>query len=167
MFNIGPQATKNPKRGGGVLMQWMSSDTVMVVRGFLLLILIVAVGVVIAEKQLNDLTLQEDSVKTLNIKRDEASGVYVIYLLGSSYRLKGIYQLAKIDSQDNALIVASTGRDYTVPMVINIDFEQTRYWLTLWRRQFLREALQTKLTLTEYWLALEASISNSGRVLWP
>lgn len=128
------------------------ADMFMLGRGFIALTVIVLLGVVTAENQLNDLTQRQNFVQVANIRRDEVAGVYSAYILGSGYQVKTIYPVAMISNTPHSITLESTGKRLTIPTVVFADLQKTNYWLALWRQQFITEALETKQELERYLL---------------
>jgi hypothetical protein len=134
----------------GMLLGLASGDALKLGRGLAALLVVIVVGVVVTENQLNNLTERQEFVQALNVRREESTGVYAAYLLGSSYKFRALYPVARLSNTDNSLAVTAGGKRLTIPTVLYADLGQTEYWLALWRRQFVSEALKTRQALDRY-----------------
>jgi len=130
-----------------MLLRLASSDALMMGRGLAALLVVILLGVVITENQLNNLTERQEFEQALNVRRDESAGVYAAYFLGNSYKLKALYPVARLSNTDNSLTVTAGKKQLTIPTVLYADLGQAEYWLALWRRQFVSEALKTRQAL--------------------
>lgn len=141
-----------------MLLRMAASDMRVLGRGVMALVLIIAVGVVTTERQLNDMTRQQDFVQALNIRRDEANGLYGVYFLGSSGQIRAIYPVAGIGNTASTLTLAANGRTIALPTVLYFDLRQAAYWLNVWQLQFMNEAHRTKQKLNNYLIEIKPFI---------
>ncbi|MDR3588564.1 MAG: hypothetical protein P4N41_02775 [Negativicutes bacterium] len=133
-----------------MLLRLASADAVVLARGLAALLVVIILGVAVTENQLNNLTERQEFAQALNIRRDEAVGVYAAYVLGNSYTLRALYPIAGLSSTNNSLTVTAGGKRLTVPTALYADLGQAEYWLVLWRQQFVSEALKTRQALDRY-----------------
>ncbi len=130
------------------------TEAIIFSQGLAIFLLVVAFGVVAAEHQLNSLTLQYDFVQVLNFAYGK--GVYSAYLLGNQYSFGSMYPIGKIENNNGILIIEVAKSRLILPTVIKTDISALIYWLELWSRQFIDEALKTKNNFEHYLSSLPA-----------
>jgi len=133
-----------------MLLRLGAEDALMLGRGLAALLVVIILGVVITENQLNNLTERQEFEQALNVRRDETAGVYAAYFLGTGFKLRALYPVAGLSNTDTSLTVTAGGKRLTIPTVLYADLGQAEYWLVLWRRQFVSEALKTRQALDSY-----------------
>lgn len=95
-------------------------DTVIIVRGLVLLIVVIILGVAVSARQLNNLTQWQEDVHAFTMECD-SSGVYSISILGSSYTMKAIYSVGEIINNDKTIIIKSDHYLISMPTYIELD----------------------------------------------
>lgn len=141
-----------------MLLRLASSDMRILGRGIMVLVSIITIGVVTTERQLNDMTRRQEFVQAINVRRDEAAGLYGVYFLGNSRQIRAVYPVAGIANAGRSLTLTADGRTISLPTVVYFDLKPVAYWLNLWRIQFMAEAHKTKQQLNEYLTELKPLI---------
>ncbi|MDD4601792.1 hypothetical protein SDC9_08981 [bioreactor metagenome] len=124
-----------------------SAEMTLICRGVAAFLLVVVLGVSLAESQLNSMTKRNEFVQAINIKRD-ITGKYTAYLLGTEYSIRAVYDVARISANDRALAIEAAGHKFLIPKSINLS--QFQALASIWRQQFLDEALTFKQTFAGY-----------------
>ncbi len=119
-----------------------------ILKGMVALMLFIVIGVAAAEYQLNSLTLQSTHIRSFNIKRDQ--GIYSAHILGTSASFSAIYPIASLQHSERQIILKNNSCNLTIPTMILIDVQQSEYWLSRWRKQFVDEAYKTKENFLTY-----------------
>lgn len=124
------------------------SDLLCLVRAMAVLMVLVVFGVAAAEHQVNSLTLRNEYVQSFNIRRDQ--GIYSFYVLGAGEKVNALLPIGSLRTPPNELILKSGSVELAVPTVVHVDTSRAIYWLKLWRKQFVDEAMVTKDNLAMY-----------------
>lgn len=126
-----------------MLLSMAAADRRILRRGLAILAVIVVAGVTVVETQMNRLTQRQEFSQTLGLRR-EADGYWRAYALGAGIGLRAVYPVGTIASSDNSLTIGLGGRTVTLPTVLSMNIDWPLYWLEVWRRQFIAEAIKTK-----------------------
>lgn len=124
-----------------------SRETVIICRGIAVLLLMIILGVTLAEKQLNSLTQLNDNVQAINLKRD-AEGTYFLYLMGSEYSIRAVCDIARIYNGDTEIYFKVGGYSLVAPKGIDLNRIEELY--KLWCQQFIAEAFAFKQKFLGY-----------------
>ncbi|MDR3565216.1 MAG: hypothetical protein P4N59_27785 [Negativicutes bacterium] len=146
-----------------MLLRLAAADAMILGRGLIVLLVVIALGVAIAEKQLNNLTQRQEHLQTASIRRDAAAGTYGLSLLGNDFRFKAIYPVAGLSNTKDSFTLSVGERRWTIPTVIYADLDEIEYWLQVWRRQFVAEVFKTKEALERYLLLLKPFLLDISR----
>jgi hypothetical protein len=139
-----------------------TSDAWVICRGLVIFLFVVVLGVAVAENQINTLTQQQDCVQVFNVRHGQ-TGIYTAYVLGNSYSVSAVYQVAKVMTNDTAIIVEVTGYSFAIPTYVYIDSKKIILQLDLWVKQFVEEAFRTKHTLEDYMREIRQRIAGYSR----
>ncbi len=131
-----------------MLVRLTAVEMMPILKGIVVLMLFIVIGVAAAEYQLNSLTLQSTHVRSFNIKREQ--GIYSVHILGKSASVSAVYPIASLQHSGRQIILKNNSCNFTIPTMILIDVQQAEYWLNRWRRQFVDEAYKTKENFLTY-----------------
>lgn len=85
-------------------------------RGIVFLFIFILLGIFTVEMQLNELTLESDFAKVLNIRQEQKTQDYTIYLMGDQANI-GRWALPEVKlEQDKVIITLDHKRQLIVPM---------------------------------------------------
>ena len=104
-------------------------DVLMIVRGLMILVVVIALGLSVAEQQLNTLTQRQEFVRIFDISRNH-EGVYTMEVLGSGCSISAVYAIAEIKNQDASVSIKTPLITWTVPKYLYIDCRKELAWLT-------------------------------------
>jgi hypothetical protein len=121
-----------------------TSEAALICRGVVALMLVVLLGVSLAETQLNNLTQRRECVQAINIMRDK-TGTYSFYLLGEEYAVRAVYDVARFSSNAREIKLESAGHEISIPHYIT--YRELQPLFAMWHKQFLDEALQFKRSI--------------------
>jgi hypothetical protein len=113
----------------------------MIGRGLLILIAAITLGLSVAEQQLNTLTQRQEFVQILAMNRNNES-VYTLEILGSSYRVSAVYEVAEIRNQDKSVSIYTPFATWIIPKYLYIDCHEELAWLDLhlkYLEQYIRQ----------------------------
>lgn len=128
-----------------------ASDAGIIARGLLILLTIIVIGVGVAEHQLGTLTQRPGQERFFYIGRNQ-DHVYSAYAFGYGLSLERVYQLGNISlTEQRSLVLQVAERAITIPTQVKIDGMRLLYWLDIWHKQFVEEALTAKKNIVEYW----------------
>ena len=105
------------------------SDTVVIGRGLLILVVAIMLGIIATEQQLNSLTEREDSAYVFNMNRN-SEGIYNLEILGASYKVSAMYKVAEIMNQENNLRIKTSFYTLVIPKYIYFDCRKGITWLS-------------------------------------
>jgi hypothetical protein len=117
------------------------SDTLIIIRGLLILVIAILLGLSATEQQLNTLTERQEIGQIFEMNRSN-EGVYSLEVLGSSYNISAVYIVAEIVNQDKRVSVITPFHTLMIPKYIYIDGRKELAWLSLELRyleQFINE----------------------------
>lgn len=132
-----------------MLIRPASSEITMIFRGLIVLMLVVLLGVSLAESQLNTLTQRQECVEVLNIHRGK-TGIYSFYLLGMDYNVRGVYDIARIRNSDKEIVIEASGYKLAIPTYAEFNYSQLQSICSLWHTQFVAEAFKFKNSFIQY-----------------
>jgi len=141
------------------------ADFLLLCRGFVALVLIVVLGVVAAESQLDRLTGRQDFGELLNVRREAIAGVYSLYLLGTGYQLKSLYSVAEVSNTDHSLSVKVAGSNFTVPTVFYVDLDG--FFAEGWKDKLVVRVLSSRQVLGEYLAPYSTKLRNFVNSIGP
>ncbi|VBB06104.1 Hypothetical protein LUCI_1319 [Lucifera butyrica] len=133
------------------------SESQFIWRGVIVLITIILLGVVVAEKQLNGLTQREQVVQSFNLARNE-QGTYTVYFLGFHKKLRALYGFGRITGSRQAMCLEAGNDKITIPLVLYFDLKFITAAGNVWFQQFETEALKTG----KYFMACFQSLYTTG-----
>lgn len=111
-----------------------------------MLMLVVTIGIVAVDRQINSLTQKQEFSQILNLRRNPSEG-YQVYLFGERYSLGGVFPVARIENEGDFLSVTAGGVSIRLPVRIRIEYTRALEWLHIWGRQFREEAEKTGASL--------------------
>jgi len=109
----------------------------------LILVVVVVLGVSVAQQQLNTLTQRQEYVQVFtvtSISRDR----YSFYLLGTQYMIKSFYLIGEISTSEQKMIVTIPPYTMTIPMQIEFDCQEELALLELWIRTLVQKMDQIR-----------------------
>ena len=124
-------------------------ENIMILRGVLVLVIVIMLGVVVTEQQLSSLTQRQESMGTFNITCDK-SRTYSIYLLESNYKVRACYSLGEIGIQDKNIVLKTGVHSVSIPTYIQFDCKKELILLELWTRLLVEDAFKFKQTFELY-----------------
>ena len=139
----------NRLRGDDVFCPLAYRDAIVVLRGLLILIVVIMLGVSVSERQLNSLTQRQESVRAFNISC-EHPGAYSIYILGSSYNMSAIYSVGEMINNDKTIIIKNDHHLIAIPTYIEIDCKKELRLLELYAKLLIDKGLDFKQSSTLY-----------------
>lgn len=128
-------------RGEDVFCSLAYRDVLMIGRGLLILVVVIALGLSAAEQQLNTLTQRQEYVRILAANRNN-EGVYTLEVLGTSYRVSAMYEVAEIRNQENSVNILTPFATWIIPKYLYIDCHKELAWLVLhikYLEQYIRQ----------------------------
>lgn len=131
-----------------MLIRPASSEGAIILRGIIALMLVVLLGVSLAENQLNTLTQRQECVQALNIHRDN-TGIYSFYLLGMGYSMRGVYNIARFINTDKEIVIEASGYKLAIPTYLDINYSQIQGVVGAWHKQFVDEAMKFRKSFQE------------------
>jgi hypothetical protein len=117
-------------RGEKMFCSLAYKDVVMIGRGLLLLIVVITLGLSVAEQQLSTLTLRQEFVRILAASRNN-EGVYTLEVLDTSYSVSAMYKVGEIRNQDNSISILTPLAAWTIPKYLYFDCSKELTWLAL------------------------------------
>jgi coenzyme F420-reducing hydrogenase beta subunit len=105
-------------------------DVLMIGRGLLILVVVIALGLSVAEQQLSTLTQRQEFVRILAMNRND-EGVYTLEVLGTSCSISAVYEVAEISNQDNSVSILTPLATWIIPKYLYIDCRKELAWLAL------------------------------------
>lgn len=106
------------------------SDTLIIIRGLLILVIAILLGLSATEQQLNTLTQRQEIGQIFDIERND-EGVYSLEILGSNYNITAVYVVAEIANQDKSVSIITPFHTLMIPKYIYIDARKELVWLSL------------------------------------
>lgn len=126
-----------------------SRDTVVVLRGLLIFVLIVMLGVTVSERQLNSLTQRQEVVSAFDISC-KYPGAYSIYLLGTNYNMSAMCLVGEIINNDKAIIFRTANYSITIPTYVEFDCNEKFKLLDLGAKLLVDKGFHFKQSLELY-----------------
>ncbi|SFL32103.1 hypothetical protein [Pelosinus propionicus] len=105
-------------------------DVLMIVRGLMILVVVIALGLSVAEQQLNTLTQRQERMRIIDVSRNH-EGVYTMEVFGSDCSISAMYTIAEIKNQDANINIKTPLVTWTIPKYLYIDCRKELAWLTL------------------------------------
>ena len=133
-------------------------DTIILLRGLLILVVVIILGVSVSERQLNSLTHRQDSVRVFNIDYDHR-GIYSIYILGSSYTMSAVYSVGQIINNDKTIIIKNDYHLITIPTYIELDCKKELILLESWVKLLIDRGFKFKHSLEVYLTGLPQKLN--------
>ncbi len=125
-------------------------DVLMIIRGLMILVVVIALGLSVAEQQLNTLTQRQEFVRIFDISRNR-EGVYTMEVLGSDCSISAVYAIAEIKNQDASVTIKTPLITWTVPKYLYIDCRKELAWLTA-KMKYLEKYLKQGWEITNVYL---------------
>ncbi|MDF2570095.1 MAG: hypothetical protein K0R55_1699 [Sporomusa sp.] len=141
-----------------------AGETGIIARGLLILLLIIVIGVGVAEHQLTTLTQRPEQERFFYIGRNQEH-VYSAYVFGYGLTLGSVYSLGNISLTDRNFMLKFAGHTITIPTKVEVDGSRLYHWLFVWHRQFVEEAFATKKKSIEYWNQAKPYIENISQTI--
>nr|WP_092068550.1 hypothetical protein [Dendrosporobacter quercicolus]NSL47137.1 hypothetical protein [Dendrosporobacter quercicolus DSM 1736]SDL77635.1 hypothetical protein SAMN04488502_101798 [Dendrosporobacter quercicolus] len=127
------------------------TDITKLSRGVFLLVLLIMIGVTVAETQLNRLTHRQEFAQAFAVKRDN-NGQYAAYLFGNSVKARAVYPVAQVTG-DQQIIVNVAGGKLVMPTRVRIDTQAILAKLAAWYQRMIQQAAEGKRLLQQYMAA--------------
>ena len=124
------------------------NDTARLRQGILLLVVVIMIGVTVAETQLNRLTHRQEFAQAFAVKRD-STGQYETYLFGGSVKARAVYPVARI-TNGHEVIVNIGGDQWIMPVRVHVDAQAIIAKLAIWYKLILNEAIEFKQSFQQY-----------------
>jgi len=137
-------------RGEDVFCSLAYRDVLMIIRGLIILVVVIALGLSVAEQQLNTLTQRQEFVRIFDISRNR-EGVYTMEVLGSDCSISAVYAIAEIKNQDASVTIKTPLITWTVPKYLYIDCRKELAWLTS-KMKYLEKYLKQGWEITNVYL---------------
>lgn len=123
-------------------------DRKIIYKGIVVFLLIVIVGIVVAETQLNDLTKRADYVQCFNVRRNVDS--YAFFLFGTSHQIRAIKNIGNFVNTEDEIRYQIDGEQVIIPTRITVDIHDVLLQATNIRQHILMEIKQQKKGLILY-----------------
>lgn len=136
----------------------------LIIRGVLVLLTIVALGVGVAEHQLTALTQRPVQERFFYIGRND-DHIYSAYAFGYGLTFGSMYPIGTLSLTQRSVRVTIADYTITVPTKIEIDGAKVWYWLAVWKQQFVTEAITAKKTADEYWRQVKPAVEDTFKIL--
>lgn len=133
-------------------------DTRIVLRGIVVLVVVVILGIAVTQEQLNSLTQRQEYIATVAIPYDQ-SGIYSFYLLGVNYDVRAVYPIGQIINGDQAVFIKAMNCTLTIPTYIEIDCKKELAELDLWAKLLVKEAVKCKQVMGLYIMMIHERIN--------
>ena len=132
-------------------------DAIIVVRGLLILVIIITLGVSVSERQLNSLTHRQEAIRIFNIQCEQ--GVYSIDILGSNHSVAAVYSVGELINKEQAIIIKTANHKITIPTYIEIDCKEVLVSLDAGAILLREEGFKLKQTLELYLTGLPQKLN--------
>lgn len=136
-----------------MLQRAAATDTKLVIKGLMLLVTIVIVGVGIVEYQIAALT-QRPAQERLFYMGSTAERGLLTYVQGYVTMFdKRIVPDAHISLTEDNIVIAIGQHSYKLPIKLQSEINRVKEkrWLDFWHKQFMDEAVKTKEIVWQYW----------------
>ena len=133
-------------------------DRMLVIRGVVILVVVILLGVLVTQHQLNTLTQREECIVAVDIPRDQ-QGIYSFYLFGATYDVQGVYPVGQIINKEQSIVLKSMGYMIEVPTYIEINCKKELERLDLWAKLLVKKIFQFKRVAGVYMLMMHERIN--------
>jgi hypothetical protein len=106
------------------------SDTLIIFRGLLILVIAILLGLSATEQQLNTLTERQEVGQIFDMNRNN-EGVYSLEVVGSNYNISAMYVVAEIANQDKSISIITPFHTLIISKYIYLDCQKELAWLAL------------------------------------
>lgn len=120
-----------------------TNDVYRFLHGVIILLLIIIIGVVVAEHQMNSLTQWNHHVQFLNI-RHNSYGVYSFYVFGQGYSVCAVYRIGDIYADGQKINIDLRGYNFNIPLRYQTDISKINLFWENFIHEFKSEAYYTK-----------------------
>lgn len=134
-------------------------DSSRIGRGFLIVLLVIIMGVSVAENQINSLTQNQEIGKAFNITNNK--GIYSGYLLGYDYSTSFLWAIGKIYNNEQELVIEVKNFTFTIPLRMQFALADAAAMATEGRRKFVQESIDTKQSFEKCLKLMEEKIRIS------
>lgn len=124
-------------------------ESMLVLRGVVILVVVVMLGVSVTQQQLNSLTQRQECIGKFTIPYDQ-SGNYSVHLLGSNYDVQAVYSVGQIINGERAVFIKTMNYDMEIPTYIEFDCRKELVLLDLWAKLLVKEAFKCKQAVDLY-----------------
>lgn len=142
-------------------MRW--SESAIIFRGLAALLIVIVIGVNIAEMQLNRLTQKQSTVQAFNIQCQD-TGKYFLYFLGDHYSMQSVYPLAAISNSEQEITFSVNQNRISLPVRVSVDATALFSGLNMVARQCTDAVLQAKIVCERYLYALRQKFRDFNRL---
>jgi hypothetical protein len=117
-------------RGEDVFCRLAYSDTLIIIRGLLILVVAILLGLSATEQQLNTLTERQEIGQIFDMNRNN-EGVYSLEIVGSNYNISAVFAVAEIVNQDKSVNIITPFHSLIISKYIYLDCKKELAWLAL------------------------------------
>ena len=132
-------------------------DSILILRGIVILVVVVILGVTVTEQQLNQLTQRQEMGEFFNITYDR-SDIYSIYILGANYHVRAVYPVGQLNNEERAITIKTMNHSIKVPTYVEIDCKQELTLLDLWAKLLVKQAFAFKQVVSLYVTTMQERI---------
>lgn len=133
-------------------------DRMLIIRGVVILVVVILLGILVTQHQLNTLTQRQECIVAVDIPHDQ-NGIYSFYLFGANYDVQGVYPIGQIINKDQSIVLKGMGYMIEVPTYIEINCKKELKLLDLWAKLLVKEAFQYKQAVGVYMLIIHERIN--------
>lgn len=117
-------------------------DGILILRGLLILVIVVVIGVAVTHQQLSSLTQRQEEMDTVHVAYDR--GKYSIQVLDAKYDVQAIYTIGQISNDDKKIIFKTLNHSIIIPTYFEVDCKQELVLLDGWANLLAKEAFHLK-----------------------
>ena len=104
-------------------------------QGIILLLVIIIIGVMAAETQLNHLTKRAEFAQFINMRH--TTDHYCFYVFGNRYQFGAVQYLGEISNTDNQLVYQSGTQKFVIPTKLAISLDEIFASAIKWEKRLL------------------------------
>lgn len=143
-----------------MLQRSAATDTKLIIKGLMLLMTIVIVGVVIVEHQMAALTQRPVQDRLFYMGSNSEYDFFEPmqrYVAGFN---KGIWPDTLLLLTEDKIVVTFGHHSFKLPIKVQSEINRLKdkHWFALWRQQFVEEAVKTKARAGQYWQQIKPYI---------
>ncbi|MBP2637926.1 MAG: hypothetical protein H6Q72_3833 [Firmicutes bacterium] len=146
-----------------MLQRAAATDTKLIIKGLMLLVTIVIVGVGIVEHQMAALTQRPVQERLFYIKSN-TDYRFLAPMQGYVTAVdKGIWPDTLVSLTEDKLVVTIGQHSFKLPIKLQSEINKLKekHWFALWHQQFVDEAVKTKEKAWQYWQQIKPYIETT------